>query len=74
MPSRRSLLGRGLAPSSNKSSSFGDGMKTTVKRMSGVSVADELELELDLDTGVNEDEDEDEDGERVFLRPCNDEL
>ena len=47
-------------------------MKTTVKRMSGVSVADELELELelDLDTGVNEDED----GERVFLRPCNDEL
>ena len=49
-------------------------MKTTVKRMSGVSVADELELELDLDTGLNEDEDEDEDGERVFLRPCNDEL
>ena len=72
MPSRRSLLGRGTAPSSNKSSFFGDGMKTTVKRMSGVSVADELELELelDLDTGVNEDED----GERVFLRPCNDEL
>ena len=49
-------------------------MKTTVKRMSGVSVADELELELeldlDMDTGINEDED----GERVFLRPCNDEL
>ena len=62
------------APFSTKSSFFGDGMKTTVKRMSGVSVADELELELeldlDMDTGVNEDED----GERVFLRPCNDEL
>ena len=45
-------------------------MKTTVKRMSGVSVADELELELELDAVVSKDED----GERVFLRPCNDEL